>query len=232
MATEQVPGSYEIPNVDTYCTPDEAVAALEKVNAEVAANPKTHPYMNPNHPQSKSFRTAVNKLYEIKHNVLDAPPEQLPSSLAETHIDFLKASSAEKFSPAQVATMREGIEEQAGRNEKRQAELTRDIWADVNRINSIWKTGEPITNPFSEAPASPALKRGYRALRLLAEKNYSALTPLLIKDVRRVSTNSLEAKKIEDFLVSAVPGDVTDDMINDIIRNIFAAEKKRANRET
>ncbi|HLB73121.1 MAG TPA: hypothetical protein VJJ98_03800 [Sedimentisphaerales bacterium] len=56
---------YDLPDVDSVATPEQAAQAINRVFAD-AMGDSNHPYMNGNHPQHGDFLRTVAKLHEIR----------------------------------------------------------------------------------------------------------------------------------------------------------------------
>lgn len=208
--------SYDVPSVEGL-SQDEAITVLEKVNADIAANPN-HPYMTNTHPQSKSFKAAITRLYELKN------PEPEPQTNAEG--EELIASC--QFPQAHLKAMEQALDEKAGLNEEVQAKLSKNILQEVNLINSI-VPGDIDIDEIGEP--TPEKLEGYQQLRMLRQGDYTSLSPLIVKDARGLGMKPDKVEQIKYFLTTAEPGEpLSEDICNIIIRHIHKAKKLRANR--
>ena len=220
MENDQAPVYYDVPADIESFTSEQAGSTLNKIYAQAGAD-KKHPYSNPVHPQSKEFRTAVTRLHKIK-----CGPEPEPQTNAEG--DELVQSS--QFPPAMVKAMGEALSEKAGHDEAVQEKLRADIEIEVNEINSILPLADLDVNECVET-ATPESLEGYKMMRLLGQGDYNSLRPLLIKDARTLGMSAADISQIDLFMSAAVPGDQLSDEITDVlIRNIYNAKKRLANR--
>lgn len=58
-------GGYDVPDLSTIDSPEDAESAINKFNAQWLAD-RQHPYADANHPQRADFQKAINELYRIR----------------------------------------------------------------------------------------------------------------------------------------------------------------------
>ena len=198
-------------------------AATEEIETTMS-NPE-HLYHSP--PTTIGRKAAVehiSKLYLVKNNELH-PPEKSPSELAETPEEFRKAKSAEKFRPAEVKAMQDGLEEISGQNEERQRMLAFEIRREIEQVNTLMEGSDVNADEVCEDPTEAKLE-GYKMMRLLGQHDYASLTPLITQDARSLGMPPNQVAQIQDFMATATPGDpLSDDIINILVRHIYKAKK-------
>ncbi len=212
MGTE----SFDIPITDSVDA-TEAAETLQKIQADAACNPE-HPYTNSAHPQSRAFKAAVEKLYEIKN----------PEPEAQTNREGEEVRG--QWPPEHVAAMQEGLDEQAFKTEAKQEEMAKSIRSDVKIINQLMPGTDLNIDEVLENPTVSQMQ-GYRQMSLLAQGNYTELMPLLIADARTLGMPSEQVGQVRELLTTAQPGDpLSQDLVNVLIRHIHEAKKRKEER--
>jgi len=80
-------GGYELPDVNNVFTPEDATSAVNKVWADVRADPQ-HPYMDKNHPQYGEFVERMNRLSKVKYQ--DADPRSPKERAMEAGLEKMQ----------------------------------------------------------------------------------------------------------------------------------------------
>ncbi len=209
--------SFDIPVTDSVDA-TEAAATLTRIQAEAASNPE-HPYTNNAHPQSRLYKEAVQRLYEIKN---PEPPPQTNAAGEEVQ---------SSWQPEHLAAMEEALDEQAFKTVAKQAEMAKSITADIKIINELMTGTDLDIDKVLENPTKSQME-GYKQMSLLAQGDYTTLMPLLIADVRALGMPSAKVDQVRAFLTTAQPGDpLSDDLTNVIIRHINEAKKRKGERD-